>query len=333
MDIEKIKKDIMSYVNNFSTWWLQTLLGQKTGNAGKSSKHEQLAQFALSGDLGQLRLLMTDPYLNFDQPNEEGTTPIFFAMRSASVPTVNFFLERGAQVERQNTYGQTPLFEAVRTNSTDFLNTVLALKSIDMHTQDENGQNVLHVSVKEGLLNAVMALIARDPTLATVADKQGKTPLMYAAEGGYINIVKALLSDTTLVNTNSHDGWTALMYATQKGALEIISLLLAHGAELESIDNDFKQTPYLIACKMAHVEAAKLLVDRGARYDAVDYYQRTALHLAVETHNLEMVRFVLSTKVSLTAEDKFNLTAMQWAVVNSTPEILKLLTDTQKVRR
>lgn len=289
-------------------------------------------KYAQEGNLNSLRMLLSDPSINFDTPDQEGNTPLFKAMSCANFEVVSFLLDHQCRINFQNTHGQSPLFEAVHTNSMDFMSKVLALETIDVTITDENGSNVMHTACMNGLVNSVVVLASTHPHLVNESDKYGKTPLMYSAENAYVNILKLLLTEKTQINASCNDGWTALMYATSKGALDIMSLLIAHGADLESRDNSFQQTPFLIAVKSGHLEAAELLKKHDAKFDVTDYYDRTALHLAVETNNEEMVKCVLSTHIQVGAKDKFGLTAREWAVVNAPAEILKRIITAEKER-
>ena len=328
---EKIGREVQGLV----TQTLETLGLQKAPSNDKevTDSPSTIHQLAAQGDLHQLRLLLSDSSINFDTPDQEGNTPLFFAMASADIETVEFFLDRQCRLNFENTHGQSPIFEAVHTNNMQFLEYVLSLENIDASITDENNNTIMHIAAINGLINSCICIATHKPELINHHDKYGKTPLMYAAENGYLNIVKLFLSDNTQVNSVCHDGWSALMYATSKEALDVMAVLIAYGANLECTDHAFKQTAFLIACKQSHVQAAELLLNHKADFNVKDYYKRTALHLAVETHNEQMVKLVLSTRVEVSALDKFGLTAREWAVVNSSPEILKRILRAEKIRK
>jgi ankyrin repeat protein len=56
-------------------------------------------------------------------------------------------------------------------------------------------------------------------------DSKSRTPLMIAAEKGYIEIVKPLINRGADVNVRRHDGETALGIALQKGNFNTARLL------------------------------------------------------------------------------------------------------------
>lgn len=69
-----------------------------------------------------------------------------------------------------------------------------------------------------GNLRRVKELIASNRTAANSSDKDGATPLMFAAMRGHTDIVDFLLENQANVNAQDKiSGWTSLMQATYYG--------------------------------------------------------------------------------------------------------------------
>ncbi len=93
----------------------------------------------------------------------------------------------------------------------------------------------------------------------------GVTTLMYAAGGGYIEIVNVLLKREADVNAKSNDGWTALMYATFKeGNTEVVKALLTGGAHVNAKDNNGR-TALMWAADQDHTTIVQLLKRAAAK--------------------------------------------------------------------
>lgn len=73
-------------------------------------------------------------------------------------------------------------------------------------------------------------------------------PLIYAAENGDEDIVKALLQTGADVNQTDSDNNTALMQATENGHNKIVKLLIEKGADVD-MENDYDETALSIARK------------------------------------------------------------------------------------
>jgi ankyrin repeat protein len=64
------------------------------------------------------------------------------------------------------------------------------------------------------------------------ADKNGKTPLMYAASRGYNDLLKSMLAKRPNVNAQDKGGYTAAHHAGTMGNTEGLNLLKAAGADM-----------------------------------------------------------------------------------------------------
>ena len=71
-------------------------------------------------------------------------------------------------------------------------------------------------------------------------------PLIYAAENGDEDIVKALLQAGAYVNQTDSDNNTALMQATENGHNKIVKLLITSGADVD-MENDYGETALSLA--------------------------------------------------------------------------------------
>jgi ankyrin repeat protein len=76
-------------------------------------------------------------------------------------------------------------------------------------------------------------------------------------------------------------GWTALMWAARGGSKDSIDLLLDRGAKIEALDAE-GMTPLMLAGHAGSISAVQVLLDRGADPLAVDNKGRTAADCARE---------------------------------------------------
>ncbi|KAG8139735.1 hypothetical protein E2320_002511, partial [Naja naja] len=116
------------------------------------------------------------------------------------------------------------------------------------------------------------------------------TPLMAAANGGHVKIVKLLLAHGADVNAQSS---TALTYACAGGYVDVVKGLLESGASIED-HNENGHTPLMEAGSAGHVEVARVLLENGAGINThSNEFKESALTLACYKGHLDMVRFLL----------------------------------------
>jgi ankyrin repeat protein len=74
----------------------------------------------------------------------------------------------------------------------------------------------------------VEVLLARGAEI-NEKDKNGKTPLHWAADNVIKDVVELLLVNKADVNAKSNNGWTPLHIAAEEGYKDVVALLRQHG--------------------------------------------------------------------------------------------------------
>lgn len=100
-------------------------------------------------------------------------------------------------------------------------------------------------AAKNGDLTALRKLLRADPSLIHARDKDGSTPLHWAAWRGQIDVTRLLLKAGAEVNAqsqNTHWGTTPLHAAAHGNQAAVAQLLLEHGANIRA-KNLNKRTP------------------------------------------------------------------------------------------
>ncbi len=145
-----------------------------------------------------------------------------------------------------------------------------ALEEIDrnpslltMHNSD--GWTPLHLAAFFGHPELAKALINRNAAVdALSTNAMQNTPLHAAAAGGSMASVALLLDAGADVNARQHGGWTALHAAAQNGNHEMVKLLLSHGAD-PGLRAENNQSPLDLALMHGKGDIAALLEQQGAQ--------------------------------------------------------------------
>lgn len=148
-----------------------------------------------------------------------------------------------------------------------------------------DGATALLEAVRFGHQAVAQLLLGRGACV-DVADADGNTPLMIAAEGtayfpNNAPMTEAVLKAKPQINAQDSRGRTALYRASTEGKLESMRLLIEHHAnpDLQALDGS---TALLETVTFGHLSAASLLLDHRANVDLADANGNTPLMVAAE---------------------------------------------------
>ncbi|RAL48049.1 hypothetical protein DM860_017840 [Cuscuta australis] len=79
------------------------------------------------------------------------------------------------------------------------------------------------------------------------------------------------------------------------------------------------------AARYADIEDIKSLVSRGVSLDSKDSLGRTALHMASANGHLDVVNYLIDSKVDVNAFNEEKNTPLHWACINGHMEVVKSL--------
>ncbi len=176
----------------------------------------------------------------------------------------------------------------------------------------------LHSSAQAGHVELVRWLLDNDATIDGRTKPQrgypgAETALFLAVTARRIPVVKLLLERGANPNLKSSDTISALGEATKHGNKALMSLLIDHGANLNP-GGDF--SPLSTAVSMRDLDAAKLLIERGARIDEkVLPYSGSLLSAAASAKWLPGVELFLSLGLAVNEVDQEGQTALHYGVL------------------
>jgi ankyrin repeat protein len=176
----------------------------------------------------------------------------------------------------------------------------------------------LFAAIEAGDAEAVRALVAADPRLASARDGEGVSALLRAryradraitaahmAAGPDLDVFEAAAfgdldrlafvgADPSAPAAVSADGFTPLHLAAFFGQTEAAALLLARGAEVDARGRGWMTgTPLHSAASGRHAAIVRLLLEAGADPDARQSSGWTPLHAAAHNGDLATVELLL----------------------------------------
>jgi len=193
----------------------------------------------------------------------------------------------------------------------------------------------LHCAAYLGLDEIAISLLEEDKGCsADMADGWGRTPLMWAAESGYEEMVKLLLGRKDVnPDSRNNDGRTPLWCAACSGHERIVKLFLSRREVNPDSTDNYGQTPLWRAAVGGHEGIAKLLLDRKeVNPDSRDDYGQTPLWCAAKCGHEGIAKLLLDRKeVNPDSRDDYGHTPLWGAAKCGHEGIAKLLLDRKEV--
>ena len=190
--------------------------------------------------------------------------------------------------------GFTPLLLAVKKGHTEVCAVLLEEREPWTLYTALDVKNALKLATDEGHDSTVALLVCELLLLKGKSvdkkNKSGFTPLLAAAQNGYIEVCKLLLK-TGKVNLKetTPDGFTPLLLAVQNGHTDVCELLLANGSDLEDSHLDTLDTALQSVALDGNDSLLQLLLSYKANVNSRDKNGFTPLHVASQEGHLASV--------------------------------------------
>jgi len=138
----------------------------------------------------------------------------------------------------------------------------------DINAPEPDGTTPLHWAVRADDMAKVNKLLAAGADVKA-ANRYGVTPLFLACQNANPAMIERLLKAGADPNSVSTEGETALMTVARTGVVEAAKVLLDHGAKVDAREEWHGQTALMWAVDEKHAAMAKQLIAHGADVNAV----------------------------------------------------------------
>lgn len=178
----------------------------------------------------------------------------------------------------------------------------------DINAPDGAGDAVIHYAAREGRAEDIERLFSLQADIE-LRGADGLTPLLAAIRAGNEEGVTALLNLGVYVDGADDTGWSPLHYACARGSLTLTERLLEHGAAIDGlhaqkgvntplIETVWRRPRTLISPSGGwpgrYREVIGLLAEKGANLDLVNADGKTALEIAREEDDREVVDLLMA---------------------------------------
>ncbi|CAH9094405.1 unnamed protein product [Cuscuta europaea] len=194
---------------------------------------------------------------------------------------------------------------------------------------------VLHSSARAGNIGAIRDTIGKTgggielEELLIKQNSAGETALYVAAEYGYVDLVRELITyyDLVAAGIKAKNGFDALHIAAKQGDLEMVKVLMEAHPELSMTVDMANTTALHTAATQGHIEVVNYLLEIESSLAAIAKSNgKTALHSAARNGHVHVVMAILSKEPSLvTRVDKKGQTALHMAVKGQNLKVVEVL--------
>lgn len=188
-----------------------------------------------------------------------------------------------------------------------------------------NGKTALLLASSQGHLKAVYLLIARGAEV-NIPDGNGTTPLIAAATNGHDKVVQLLLKNGAQLDTRDRNSNSAFRNAVFFRYSDTVAALLEYQS---SIPADEQAEGLLTAAALGYTEILELMVKAKLDINQPGVRNRTAIMAAIEFDQAEVVKYLLAKGADLSVTDQDQNTALDIAREKGNQEILALLEKKQ----
>ncbi len=297
-DVDKYGNGLFNYAAaggnvDMLKWLVRSGVSSQAGSVdGRNAMH-----FAAKGMRGHSNGVEVYEYLltqrnNPLQPDSKRNTPVMIAAKSTKhTSVINFFNDRGANLDKSNTSGRTALMNAAQYNDIRIVEAILA-EVDDVNKVDNDGQSALTYAVRYNTTEVVKALIEAGANIY-VTDQDGNGLMNYLVESfspsneiDYMSKSRLLIESGLSLLDKDEAGNNLFHLAAQQDALPILKQ--AHEMNLDvNAKNHDGMTPLLIAAmKSSSTETLKYLVEIGADPSVRTEFEESACDLAKENELL-----------------------------------------------
>lgn len=228
---------------------------------------------------------------------------------------------------------QTPeqqLFEAALAGDKEAFATTQALiaQGVNINARDENGRTALFLTTVGFEHNtmgsiAIAGLLLEHGATVDATDRQGRTPLITAAQNGHDALVQILISYGANINAQDNDGLTPLAVAVANEHAATVNLLIQAGAD--PFIKDKKGLTAVSRAAKIDSEAVSNIIETSK-----DEMETRGLALidAVKENNIEDVKELLRRKTFIDIQDAQDRTPLYHAYKQNLLPIFELLLQT-----
>jgi ankyrin repeat protein len=352
------KKFLWDMVQNLLKHPETTNINRKNPAQNNTTALHQAVRHA-STSFGSMKVLsgLIEGGADINVRNGAGETALHQAANLKDIKIAKFLLENGASINIKNQKGETPLHIAARHGNKELMKILLAKDSSMIDARNKFGYTALHIAAWNGDV-PIAKLLLEQGAETKLKTKDGNTALHLAALRGHFELCQELVDRKAPVNVINKEGKKAVELTDHPKIIQLlgrkpqasktiddamIQASIAAGKPLlASILTELKNTPNQVdvnrpdpsdldntalhqAAELEDQDILKILLEKGAKVNAVNSQAETPLYIAAIKGHIKAVKILLSNQALVEFPLGAGLTPLQGAANNGHLEVVKAL--------
>lgn len=288
--------------------------------------------FHIAAERGHLEVIKSflDHGGDINVRSRHGYTALFGASFAGHKEVVQYLIDKGADFLLGSHSGFTPLHAAAKQNQVEVVNLLLNQPSIFVDVRDDHGRTALLLACQHDLPVVELLVLNGGANVNAVSFRDKWTPLYFAVvTNKHFEVVKFLVDNEADVNVADSQGKTPLIVAAEKGNEAVVGYLIQQGKAKVNVKDEKKNSPLIIAAKKNNFAMLKYLLSKDADLNAKDDSDWNALFHAAAHGNQEAVKLLLERRdgININETDARGNTALNRAISRGHVDVVQLLLE------
>jgi len=285
----------------------------REGESLQDERDLELLEAAGAGDMEKVRDLLsmnTNPSTKDDQER----TPLYLAAAQGHGAVAAHLIDHGADIDSGDGTGTGTALHIAAERQNEEMVLLLLKKGAHVNCRNHYNKTALITAVERDHGAVAAHLIDHGADIDSRDGTRTGTALHIAAERQNEEMVLLLLKKGAHVNCRNYYNKTALMIAVERDHGAVAAHLIDHGVDIDSGDGTRTGTALHIAAERGNEEMVLLLLKKGADVNSRNYMHQTALHLAAANRNGLTNTLLQGKNVNIGAKDRRRNTPLSYAV-------------------
>lgn len=279
---------------------IRLLINKGLGKNSLDRKKQTPLHYASRYDKVEVAKLLLRMGADSSLKDEVGRTPWTVAWEYGHVLIMRTIEGRGETID-QNSMGpypneeKLPIWSLAKLGRKDLVIDVITKKNNLSAVNPDNGDSALHCAISSNHPD-ILKLLLESGLSPDPRNIFSRTPLHVATIYGNKTATSLLISNKASCNIPDKWSFVPLYYAQRGRHFEVALALVEAGASMKSLSTEVIQNLFFAAVEFSRKEALEILIDKGADVWAKGVAGQTALSIAKERGDAEIMQVLKANK-------------------------------------